>query len=234
MDQNMQTESIKIESLQTENAITEYIKRKDRQFKKSLIATFVMLIAAVAIFCAQTYAYFVDSSASSQNVISAGVLDMEIIELQEGENRTEQSVKPIHILPGTSFNRGVMVKNEGNLPFYVRIKVEKNVLQSENTIPDGWEELISCNFNVDDETTTDVSEGLWVYRDGYYYYIIAVTPGSSTTALFDTVTISPEMDNAFENSEIQFNVICQAVQSRGNSDSPLTAFGWPTEPAATE
>jgi hypothetical protein len=37
------------------------------------------------------------------------------------------------------------------------------------------------------------------------------------------------MGNEFTNSEIRFTVICQATQANGNSDSPLTAWGWPSE-----
>ena len=228
MDQNIGTQSEK-----TESAIAEYCERKNKQMKKSLIATFVTLVATVAIFCAQTYAYFVDNSTSSENRIMAGTLDMQFIELQDGD-AVERPTTPVYILPGLSFRRGVSVKNTGTLPFYVRIKVEKTILQSENTIPDGWEELVSCNFSLDDESTHDVVEGLWVYRDGYYYYTIAVAPGSATTPLFDEVMISADMGNAFENSKIQFKVICQSVQSGHNSDSPLTAFGWPDVPAVSE
>ena len=37
------------------------------------------------------------------------------------------------------------------------------------------------------------------------------------------------MGNEFTNSEIRFTVICQATQVTGNSDSPITAVGWPPE-----
>ena len=228
MDQNMQTQPEKADSVQA-----EYNVQKSKQMKKSLIATLVTLIATIAIFSAQTYAFFTDNATLPENRIMAGTLNMELIELQDTD-AVERPTTPVHILPGVSFHHGVSVKNTGTLPFYVRIKVEKTILQSENTIPDGWENLISCNFKVDDESTPEIREGLWVYRDGYYYYIVAVDPNSATTPLFDEVMIYADMDNAFTNSEIQVKVICQSVQSRQNSDNQLTAFGWPDEPAVTD
>ena len=116
------------------------------------------------------------------------------------------------------------------MPIYVRIKIEKSILESENEMPSDWESLISCNFLLDDESTPEIHEGLWSYRDGYYYYIIDVAPDATTAPLFDTVIFSPDMGNEFENSRIQFRVICQSVQANGNSDSPFTAWGWPAAP----
>lgn len=228
MDQNMQIESIQSDSVQAEKS-----EPKNDKLKKSLMATIGILIATIGIFSAQTYAYFVDSTTSQDNRIQTGTLKVELVEMQD-EGQTELAVTPARMMPGMSARRVVSAKNTGTLPVYVRIKVEKTILQSENAIPDGWEQLISCNFMADDESTPEISEGLWRYRDGYYYYIIAVSPGSTTATLFDTVSFSPDMGNEFKNSQIQLKVICQTVQSGGNSDSPFTAWGWPDEPAASE
>ena len=81
--------------------------------------------------------------------------------------------------------------------------------------------LIFCNF---------MADGSWVLQDGYYYYTEALVPGDLTTALFDTVIFSPNMGNEFKNCSIQFILVCQSVQTNGNSDDPLAAWGWPDEP----
>ena len=201
--------------------------QKGRSIKKSFVTTLVVLLVAIVSFSAQTYAYFVDSTTSEDNRIASGTLGVELIQVQESGEQVEHPIAPVRILPGTSIKREVSVRNTGTLPVYLRIKIEKSILESENEIPSGWEDLITCNFKVDDESTPEVSEGLWVYRDGYYYYMIDVVSGAITAPLFDTVSISAVMGNEFENSKIGIRVICQAVQSGSNSDSPLTAWGWP-------
>ena len=218
-----------------QNAITptEYEKKKAKSLKKSLISTVVLLAITVAIFSAQTYAYFSESIASNKNQIVAGNLDVELIKTQNG-TQTDHTVSPVKILPGTSVKQGISVQNSGTLPVYVRIKVEKTILESENEMPVGWESLIFCNYMLDDESTPNISEGSWRYLDGYYYYITDIAPGSATAPLFDTVIFSPQMGNEFKNSKIQFKVICQSVQSTNNSDSPMTAWGWPAAPAISD
>ena len=115
------------------------------------------------------------------------------------------------------------------MPVYVRVKIEKKIINNEKNLPDGWEDLISCEFNLDDESTPNVTERLWTYRDGYYYYYGRIEPNMMTPSLFDEITFSKEMGNEFANTKLEFKVICQSVQANGNSASPLTAWGWPTE-----
>lgn len=212
-----------------QNILSESLRQKRKSLKKSIIATAALMLVTVAIFSAQTYAYFSDSSESEQNRIVAGNLDVEIIEMQEAGEGEIAYVNPVSIMPATSVSKIVRIKNTGSLPVYIRIKIEKSIDKPENEMPDAWEELITCNFKLDDESTPDVIEGLWIYRDGYYYYNGRVEAGSTTSALFDTVFFSADMDNSFANSKISFTVICQSTQANGNSDSPLTAIGWPPE-----
>ena len=120
------------------------------------------------------------------------------------------------------------MKNTGTLPVYLRIKIEKSINKPDDQLPDNWRDLISCNFNLDDPTTVEI-EGAWIYLDGYYYYNITLDPDSATVPLFDTVSFSADIGNAFTNSEFNLTVHCQATQSNGNSDSVLTAWGWPAE-----
>lgn len=221
------------QNIQISNALTEYKKKKAKSLKKSMISTVVLLVITVIIFSAQTYAYFSESVASDRSRIAAGNLDVELIKTQNGV-QTDHAVTPVNILPATSIKQGISVQNAGNLPVYVRIKIEKTILQSENEMPVGWESLILCNFDLDDESTPDISEGSWRYLDGYYYYIVDIAPGSTTAPLFDTIIFSPKMGNEFKNSKIQFKVVCQSVQSTNNSDSPMTAWGWPAAPATSD
>ena len=197
----------------------------------SVISLFVLLI----LFIGQTYAYFTYSNENNSNKIISGNIDMSIIDVNENGGDFDWSAEPIKIMPASVYAYGgVGVKNSGTLPIYVRIKVEKNIIQSEHEISPGWEHLIACNFMASNEDLPEEQQDLWIYHEGYYYYKIALAPGEQTTSLFDKVLFAPEMGNEFKNSSIQFKLVCQAVQSGGNSPDPTNAWGWPGENSLSE
>ena len=191
------------------------------------IGSLIFLIVTVIIFAAETLAYFTHFTGASQNTINSGNLDMSLVQVNDNGS-FDWSAEPIRIMPASTYAYGgVGVVNSGNIPMYIRIKVEKTIIQSEHEISPGWEGMIDCNFAASNHSLPDEQQHLWIYHEGYYYYKIALVPGEQTTALFDTVLFSPEMGNEFNNSSIQFKLICQAVQSGGNSADPTTAWGWP-------
>ena len=210
----------------------KYTPKSIKKLRNSMILSFLCLFVAVAIFSAQTYAYFHDTEVMQNNKITTGILDVEFFEVQGANQQTTHNADPVKFVPGKTVDKTVKIKNTGNAPVYIRIKIEKSVLDSENIIPNGWEELVICDFNLDDDTTPEI-EKLWTYRDGYFYYITKLDAGSITTSLFDTLHFSNQMGNEFTNTKLQIRLICQAVQSNGNSDSPLTAWGWPADSEAT-
>lgn len=208
--------------------------KKNKSLRRSLIGPIICLIAISAIFAAQTFAYFTDSSTSGANQFVTGSADISLIDVN-GNGNFNWSAQPIKIMPASVITHGdVGVQNSGTVPVYIRIKVEKTILHSENEISPGWEELIACNFMANDSMLPEEQRDLWVYHEGYYYYKLALAPGEQTTSLFNKVIFSPEMGNEFKNSSIQFKLICQAVQSRGNSSDPTTAWGWPSEQNISE
>ena len=203
-------------------------KAKKPKFKlsgieRSLLTAVVLLFATIGIFISGTYAYFVSDSSSDNNKIVSGNLDVRIIELQDAGEEGDIEITPMNVYPGTSVKqRKLVFKNSGNIPVYIRIKVEFELIESEIPLSRDLSELISCNFMLGNEDA-------WEYLDGYYYYTAEIAPGTTTVSLFDTVIFSPMMGNEYKNSKIQFKVICQSVQSVGNSEDPLTAWGWPAE-----
>ena len=211
-----------------------YIRQKKKSFRNSIISIAALTFVTVAIFSAQTYAYFTDSATSNNNRIVSGNLDIELIEMKDTAQGQVAYVNPVSIMPGTAVSKIVSVQNSGSLPVYIRIKIEKSINKSADEIPVDWENLISCNFKLDNVDTPDAIEGLWTYHDGYYYYNNTLAPDSTTAPLFDTVAFSPAMGNEFTNSEIRFTVICQATQADGNSNSSLTAWGWPVDADDTD
>ena len=210
-----------------ENKVSS-IEKNTKKLRNSIILSFLFLFVTVAIFAGQTYAYFWDSSITQSNRFDTGYLNVEFFEVQSNSETTDNAAT-LKFLPGQTVDKTIKIVNTGTVPVYVRVKIKKTVLDSENNMPSGWEDLIECNFMLDDESTPDILEGFWAYRDGYYYYMSKLDPSVVTPALFDELHFSESIGNEFTNSKIQIKIICQSVQSNGNSESPLTAFGWPAE-----
>ena len=107
------------------------------------------------------------------------------------------------------------VENTGSVDMYVRIAIEKEI-QGESDRELGFENI-----------TLDLNTTDWTEQDGYYYYNRALKPGEKTEPLFTMVRFDKEMGNEYMNARLTIKVNAQAVQSRNNTDSALTAAGWP-------
>jgi len=195
------------------------MKKAKKSFKKSLASTVAFAVLTIVLFSAQTYAYFTSAVKDDNNKIESGILDVSLIEMTDPGTGETEYVNPVEIMPATSVSKIVKVKNSGDLPVFIRMKIDKSINKPENTLPDNWEDLISCDINTD----------AWTYRNGYYYYNEALESGSVTIPLFKNVYFSADMGNEFTNSQILFTVRCEATQRNGNGVDPLEAKGWPTD-----
>jgi alternate signal-mediated exported protein len=215
--------------MDNDKLLIEYTNKKKKKTKRALISTIIFECVTVLLFSAQTFAYFNQTINSDTNKIASGNLNVELIEMQSTQEGETVYMNPMEIMPATEVSKIVRVENAGDLPIYVRIKIEKTINKDESTLPDNWEDLISCNFKLDNNLTTDVKEGLWTYHNGYYYYILPIEAGSTSVPLFDVVSFSAEMGNEFINSEMHLTITCQATQANGNADNVIDAVGWPPE-----
>ena len=209
------------EAVLNSSELAKMAKQKKKTLLRSLVSGIAFIVVTVILFSAQSLAYFTDQSNSEKNRLAAGTVDINLIEMMDdGQGGQVTYTDPEAIMPATSVSKIVTVKNMGNLPVYVRIKIDK-VISNENELPDGlkstWKNLISCNFN-----TTE-----WTYKDGYYYYNEALRAGETTEALFDRVAFAASMGNEFINKTISFSVISEATQADGNGTDVFTASGWP-------
>jgi predicted ribosomally synthesized peptide with SipW-like signal peptide len=199
------------------------LKRAKKSFKKSLASTVAFAVLTIVLFSAQTYAYFTSTVKNDNNKIASGILDVSLIEMTDPGTGEIEYVNPVEIMPATSVSKIVKVKNSGDLPVFIRMKIDKSINKPENTLPADWEALISCDIDTD----------VWTYKDGYYYYNEALESGSVTIPLFKNVYFSADMGNEFTNSQILFTVRCEATQRNGNGEDPLAAQGWPAETSLT-
>jgi hypothetical protein len=92
----------------------------------------------------------------------------------EDEGRvTETFVPPTTLVPGIQFDKKAYVENTGNLPMFVRMRVEF----SSSKAQEFCEPIVydTANWQLD--------------PDGYWYYKSLLMPGELTTALFQQVKI---------------------------------------------
>ena len=113
-----------------------------------------------------------------------------------GKNTTtieEEFPTPTPVPPGGSVTKKVSVRNQGDVPCYVRVML---TFSEDNVSLEGGD-----------------TENWVVGEDGYYYYTHVVEVGDSTTDLFDSVTINGEA----EATEIRVNVYEESVQTTDGS-----------------
>lgn len=211
-----------------DNNTLEVVKQKRKKsLRNTLISVVSFAFITIVFFSAHTYAYYTDEVNSKKQSLEAGNLDVELIEMKKTDSGETAYVNPVEIMPATSVSKIVKVKNSGSLPVYIRIKIEKTINKDESKLPHDWKELLSCDFDLEDNPSTEEVEGAWTYHDGYYYYNLPLAAGETTSPLFENVFFSAFMGNEFTNCEISFIVRCEATQTIGNASSPIDAIGWP-------
>lgn len=196
-----------------ENNIMEITEVQVTGRRKKHVVVIAAIICVLALIATGTAAYFT-AEETSYNVITTATLDMELVETTTGGEPWPEDEGITGVFPGMVVDKVVTIENKGGVSFYTRIFLEYKVIGA-----DGKElpfEHITLDFNTDD----------WTEKDGFYYYNKALKPNLATEPLFETVTFEYTMGNEYQNCEVVITVNAQAVQSRNNTDSPLTAEGW--------
>lgn len=146
------------------------------------------LIAALASF-GVTYAYLIASDAKL-NEFSVGENDIELI---------EEFTAPEELKPGIEFNKNPYVRNTGDLPCLVRMRVDFSDSNAEQF----------CVLEYDGHDGINLTGG-WTDKsaDGYYYYTKILQPGEYTPALFDKVRIKEDGEDGNPKYEmIDFDIM---------------------------
>lgn len=193
---------------------------------KSRIALIALAIGCIAMLGAGTAAYFTVQD-TAYNVITTGLLDMTLVEkTTDGadpdtplENLPEFESNEggaFNVMPGETVSKIPYVDNTGTADFYTRIQLSTTIVVDDQELGT-------------DVITLDISDAWTLGEDGWYYYNAAVKPGEKTEPLFTGVTFVSAMGNEYQNATVTIEVNAQAVQSKNNGDSALTAAGWPAE-----
>lgn len=183
--------------------------------KKNRILLFALVIAIIATIAGGTLAFFA-AEETAHNVITTGMLDVELKEETDDEKPWPEEGFD-NIEPGDDVTKKVYGVNNGTVDFWLRIKVIKTI-----TDKDGRTDTLSF-----DNITIDFNTTEWTEKDGYYYYNTALKPEEKSVPLFTTVSFGDDLSNEYMEAKVEIDVIMQAVQAKNNGDSPFTATGWP-------
>ena len=184
-----------------------------------------IFLLAVAICCLAlagtgTLAFFTARS-TAYNVITTGELDMTLVETTtDGLPYPDEPIT--NVMPSMEIDKVVTVENTGGVDFYTRIKLTCMV-----TFQDGTQEEMNMK-----DITLDLNEEDWTKQGDYYYYNRALLGMGEdgtidkTEPLLRKVIFQRKLSNRYQNATVEILVDAQAVQSRNNTDSALTAAGW--------
>ena len=179
--------------------------------KKRRMVLCAVIVLCMAIMAGGTAAYFT-AEETAYNVITTGVLDMDLVEKTTGGADWPES-GITGVMPGMVVDKIAYVENTGTIDFYTRLKVTVSVTAKDSELSDAY-------------ITLDYDTENWTEKDGYYYYNGVVSPEGKTEPLFEKVTFSKDMGNAYQNARVEILVEAEAVQSKNNADSALDAAGW--------
>lgn len=181
--------------------------------KKTIMIVSLVFIISLLSF---TLAYVIRETDTS-SIITFGSLKMKLIEttIENGEEKEVNLYDTMDISNSTNVSRIVKVKNVGNHPMYVRLKLS----------------VVGKNNNDDIDLTNLVTIPIlenWIYQDGYYYYNDILEKNEESTPLIEEIIFNQQtLANDYIGAKIKLEIDAYAVQSEHNSDNVLEAEGWP-------
>lgn len=184
---------------------------------KKLVTLFISLLL-ISVVVTGTLAYFTRVSEPVHNVITTGDVDIALIEKALNDKGEEVPFENVEgVMPGQSVSKRVRVENTGSGDAWVRIYVKPAITLKDKT--PGDPSVLSIDFDTAN----------WTQQGDYWYYNHVLKAGATTPNLFENVTFTGEdMGNVYQGSTVTVTVRAEAVQSANNTNSALTAGGWPT------
>lgn len=180
--------------------------------KKTILIASLILVLALGL--AGTLAFFTATDTAT-NKISLGNVKIQLIEttLVDSEE-VPFPTDPVPAMPGDHISKRVRVKNTGDNPIWLRVKLTPSLTPAVA----GWEGLI----------TMDTDSTNWEKSGDWYYYKTQLSPGAVTQNLITVVRFHASLGNAYQDAAFQLVALAEAVQSQNNGSSASTAIGWPT------
>lgn len=181
--------------------------------RKKLLISLIALAACLVTLLTQPSLAYYSVLGEATNVITSGEIKCKIIEKMGNGDFPSEGV---YVSPGSIISKKVSVKNIGENPFWLRVKL-KNAVDNSDLSAD----VLELDIN-----STDWIDG----KDGYYYYNRILQPEEETEKLFTQVKVVGSADNNYLGKTVKLTVCAYAVQSEYNgASSPLNVAGWPAE-----
>lgn len=151
-----------------------------------------------------TFAWFTSQDTVTNQFATGGTNDDDP---NAGIDIWEKFEEPTNVVPGTTTDKLVQVKNTSTYDQFIRVKItpkwEKEGLDAS---------YLKLNFTDHLKKTGD--EGTWIEGgDGYYYYIGKVAGGKFTNTLLESVTLKNETPNEYKNQKYQVVVDADSIQA---------------------
>ena len=184
----------------------------NKKSKKIIIILLLILIAAASV----SYSFVVKSTTNS-NIIKFGSLKLKLIEttIINGEEKEISDGYEDELKPEAS--RRVRVKNVGKHPMYLRFSLTTYVIKN------------NAKVSINNLVSYDINSTDYVYKDGWYYYKKALSPGETTENLITKIYFDVDaVKQQYEHGRLNFDVDVGAVQSENNESDVLEVEGWPT------
>jgi len=160
----------------------------------SLLSSFVMTLGS-------TFAWFTVEDSVVNNLYSRTYDTAFCILLMD--DFTPPDVPPGK---GDTFDKTVGAKNVGLKPGVVRLLVEPTLIAANG-------ETLPATVGVSDATVLIIDPGGdWLDGgDGFFYYRYILEPGQTAQNLFTQLQLSPDLDEAYQNAQLNIEVRCDTV-----------------------
>ena len=153
-----------------------------------------------------TFAWFTSKDTVTNQFATGGTNDDDS---NAGIDIWEKFEKPTNVVPGTTTDKLVQVKNTSTYDQFIRVKITPKWEDEELNTTEGLSYL-GLNFV---EGSLGDEQGQWLKDGDYYYYIGKVAGGKFTNTLLESVTLSKDAGNEYKNQKYQVVVDADSIQA---------------------
>lgn len=153
-----------------------------------------------------TFAWFTSKDTVTNQFATGGTNDDDS---NAGIDIWEKFEEPTNVVPGTTTDKLVQVKNTSTYDQFIRVKITPKWEDEELNTTEGLSYL-GLNFV---EGSLGYEQGQWLKDGDYYYYIGKVAGGKFTNTLLESVTLSKNAGNEYKNQKYKVVVDADSIQA---------------------
>ena len=153
-----------------------------------------------------TFAWFTSQDSVTNEFATGGKNDDD---KNTGIDIWEKFKEPTNVVPGTTTDKLVQVKNTSTYDQFIRVKITPKWEDEELNTTEGLSYL-GLNFV---EGSLGDEQGQWLKDGDYYYYIGKVAGEKFTNTLLESVTLSKNAGNEYKNQKYQVVVDADSIQA---------------------